>query len=114
MEKIRKGSNNLTIESPIVETKEANEKPDLLKKLSDTEEALFYFILDHMKEGGVTVTDIEEKLGAKYIGAIGKLNSLNLIRFVKKSIEVSWHGATQTKRVKYIEVIESDKVDEKE
>ena len=74
-----------------------------LKLLSKTEETLYKFIEDNKS---VTFDDIQEQLGPKYVGAVGKLKGFGLIKIVKKDTvdTKTWHGSDITVRKKFIEL----------
>lgn len=55
--------------------------------LSPTEQILFDFILEN-SEIDITIKVIEEKLGTKFVGALGKLVCLKIIICEKKNIEL--------------------------
>ena len=71
-------------------------------ELSDTEQKLYEFI--KISKETVTTKVIQEVLGEKYLGALGKLVSLGKIEQRKKESENKVHY--RNKQIKYYAVVE--------
>ena len=59
--------------------------------LSDKEQKLYDYIVTFGKTN-VTVKSIEAALGKPYIGALGRLLNLGLIKFEKRNLELEVEG----------------------